>query len=147
MDQVLNNSRNSGSDFPADDDFEAKGASAVERLASVIARNARASAVFGEPVHQGSSVIVPVAKATWGAGGGKGPQGNGEGGGGGMHIAPVGFIHLENGRARYRPIRKSALVFGTIAVLAGALVLRGRQLRSIRRDMKAQAKAASLLVS
>ncbi len=108
--------------------FEERDMSGVERLASVIAASVQASAVFGEPVHEGSSVIIPVARVVWGVGGGNGPQGQGQGGGGGMRMVPVGYIHIENGHARFHPIRKSALVFGAIAIVAGALLLAGRQL-------------------
>lgn len=109
--------------------FDAQAMSGVERLASVIGGSAQASAVFGEPVHQGSTIVVPVAKALWGVGGGEGPEGQGQGSGGGMHVVPVGYIHIENGHAHFHPIRKSALVVGAIALVAGALLMLGRQVR------------------
>lgn len=136
MDRILDSTRSSAPALLANDGIEAQSVSGVERLASVIGRSARACAVYGEAVYQGSSVIVPVAKATWGVGGGKGPGDSGEGGGGGMHVVPVGFIHLEKGRARFHPIRKSALSFGAIAALLGALMIVGRQIRLMRRDMR-----------
>lgn len=121
--------------------------SGVEQLAAVIGRSARASAVFGEPVNQGSSVIIPVAKAIWGVGGGKGPAGNGDGGGGGMHVSPVGYIHVEKGRARFHPLRNSVLSFGTVAALTGALMIIGRQLRLLRRDRQTQSNAMPSLAA
>jgi uncharacterized spore protein YtfJ len=140
VDQILDKTRSPKLRSLADEGLEAQDMSGVQALASVIARSAQASAVFGEPVRQGSSVIVPVAKAVWGVVGGKGPQGERQGGGGGMHVVPVGFIHLENGRARFHPLRKSALIFGAIAILAGALMVGAQQLRLMRRDMQIDAK-------
>jgi uncharacterized spore protein YtfJ len=135
MDQMLKNTGSSDLTLQAAEGLEAKGVFGVERLAAVIGQSAKASAVFGEPVHQGSSVIIPVARAIWGVGGGNGPAGNGNGGG--MHVSPVGFIHIEQGRARFHPLRKSVLSFGGIAALAGALMIVGRQLRLMSRDRQA----------
>jgi uncharacterized spore protein YtfJ len=143
MDQILKNASFSDPVFLAEDGLEAQGVSGVERLAAIIARGARASAVFGEPVHQDASVIIPVAKAIWGVGGGKGPALSGEGGGGGMRVAPVGYIHVEKGRARFHPLRKSGLSFGVIAALAGTLMIIGRQLRLMRRDRRAETKSSA----
>jgi hypothetical protein len=100
VDQILNNVGLPDHALLAEAGLDAPGVSSVERLAATIARGARASAIFGEPIHQGASVVIPVAKAIWGVGGGKGPAGTGDGGGGGMHVAPVGYIHVEHGRAR-----------------------------------------------
>ena len=128
MDQILDKTQSPNLHSLVDAGVEAQDLSGIESLASVIAGNARASSVFGEPIHQGSTVIVPVARAVWGVGGGNGPQGQGQGGGGGMRMVPVGYIHIENGHARFHPIRKSAMVFGAIAIVAGALLLAGRRL-------------------
>jgi uncharacterized spore protein YtfJ len=144
VDQILNKTRSSIPTSQKEAGFEVQDISGVERLASVIARTAQASAVFGEPVYQGATVIVPVAKAMWGVGGGKGPERTGDGSGGGMRVVPVGYIHIENGRARFHSIRKSALVFGTIALAVGALLMGGRQLRLMRRDRQAEAKDSSV---
>lgn len=143
MDQILNNSCPSDGASPDGEGLEAQGASSAERLAAMMARSAQSSAVFGEPVHQGTSIIIPVAKAILGVGGGSGPANSGEGGGGGMRVAPLGFIHLENGRARFHPLRKSALSLGATAALVGALLFVGRQLRLIRRDMRSGTKDSS----
>ena len=93
------------------------------RLASMISRTATASTIFGDPVRQGQNVIVPVAKATWGVGGGRNISMGEEGGGGGVHIVPVGFIQMDNKRVRFRRIRGPAAHIGTAAVLVGALAL------------------------
>jgi uncharacterized spore protein YtfJ len=141
MDQILKSASSSDPILLAEECLDAQGMSGVERLAAIIAQGARASAVFGEPVHQDSSVIIPVAKAIWGVGGGKGPAQSGEGGGGGMRVAPVGYIHVEKGRARFHPLRKSGLSFGAIAALAGALIIVGQQLLLTRRERRAETKA------
>lgn len=95
----------------------------VGRLASMISRTATASTIFGDPVRQGENVIVPVAKATWGVGGGRNPGRGEEGGGGGVHIVPVGFIQMDNKRARFRKIRGPAANIAAAAVIVGALAL------------------------
>jgi uncharacterized spore protein YtfJ len=142
VDQILNKVGSPDHALLAEAGLDAPGMSSVERLAAIIARGARASAIFGEPIHQGASVVIPVAKAIWGVGGGKGPAGTGDGGGGGMHVAPVGYIHVEQGRARFHPLRKSMLSLGVMAALAGALMIAGRQLRLMRRDRRDEAKSS-----
>lgn len=79
----------------------------VERLGERLGLSARASAVFGEPVEQGGVTVIPVAKATWGFGGGSGSESGGQssGGGGGGIVQPVGFIKVSGGDARFVPFR------------------------------------------
>jgi uncharacterized spore protein YtfJ len=49
----------------------------AERLAEKIGSSARATAVFGEAVEHDGVIVIPVAKARWGFGGGDGGQGGG----------------------------------------------------------------------
>ena len=49
----------------------------AERLAEKIGSSARATAVFGEAVERDGVIVIPVAKARWGFGGGDGGQGGG----------------------------------------------------------------------
>ncbi len=73
----------------------------------------RASTVYAEPVERDGITIIPVAKVSWGIGGGEGTnaQGNsGTGGGGNVRIVPVGYIEVTNGHAKYKPIFDPALI-------------------------------------
>ena len=100
----------------------------IERLAERIGARAQASAVFGEPVERGGVTVIPVAKATWGVGGGSGEKAgeHGLGGGGGMAIAPLGYIEVRDEGAVFKPIRDPRLMAGAGAAAAGltALVVR-----------------------
>ncbi len=79
----------------------------VAGLAERLGSAARADAVFGEPVERDGVTVIPVARVSWGFGGGGGGEGEdeGHGGGGGASAKAQGFIELEGGQARYRPIR------------------------------------------
>ena len=97
-------------------------ASFLDRLSERIEDTMGVKAVFGQPIERDGTIVVPVAKARWGIGGGQGP-GAGEapkrpgGGGGGGTISPLGFIELTEGYAKFRPIRSSPLM-----ILAGTLL-------------------------
>ncbi len=84
----------------------------LESMADKIGINARVSAVFADPVERDGVTVIPVARARWGFGGGAGSGsassethvGEGSGGGAGILLSPVGYIVLQDGKARYRPI-------------------------------------------
>ncbi|NRQ36284.1 sporulation protein [Nonomuraea sp. NN258] len=76
--------------------------------------------VFGEPIHHGDVVVIPVAKIAQGGGGGSGQGKEGEqGGGGGFGFGahPAGVYVIKNGDVRWEP----AIDVNRI-VLAGQLV-------------------------
>src|SRR3954454_7189618 len=79
----------------------------VQRLAKRTSGAASAKAVFGEPVDRDGLTVIPVAKATWGFGGGTGGDATNQGaGGGGAGITrPIGFIEVRADGARFVPIR------------------------------------------
>jgi hypothetical protein len=95
-----------------------------------------ASMVFGEPVERGGVIVIPVARAIWGFGGGSGPAGKaqgmatGIGGGGGVMITPIGYIELAGGRSSFRPIFTFA---GIVPFLMAAGFVVVRILRNLRR--------------
>ncbi len=101
----------------------------VSGLAERIGSAAGVKAVFGEPVERDGATVIPVAKVSWAFGGGGGGEGEdeGHGGGGGAIAGPHGFIEIEGGRARYRPIRspiRSGLtVMAAVAALGGLAAL------------------------
>lgn len=103
----------------------------VQGLGERLGLSARASAVFGDPVERDGVTVIPVAKASWGFGGGSGgaAPNQGSGGGGGGVVAPIGFIEVRGGEARFVPVRDPRttamrLVAGAAAV---ALLFRGRR--------------------
>ncbi len=94
----------------------------LEALAKTIGSNARASAVFGEPIKQGELIVVPVARTIWGLGRG---GSNGSNGGGGMKSEAVGYLEIRDGVAAFKPIsRKSSFLALSAAGLALAIYLR-----------------------
>ena len=81
----------------------------LERIADTVGRQARVSAVFGEPVEREGLTVIPVARARFGFGGGGGSgradvEGSGGGGGGGATVSPVGFIEVRDGSADFKRI-------------------------------------------
>jgi uncharacterized spore protein YtfJ len=109
----------------------------LEHLAERIGAAARASVVYGDPVERSGVTVIPVARASWGFGGGSGsgPQGGqsgqGTGGGAGMTLSPVGYIELRDGATRFQPIydpNRVLLVAATVGGgFAAAMVLRAVQ--------------------
>lgn len=93
----------------------------VERLADRIGANMKASAVFGQPVERSGITVIPVAKATWGFGGGSGGEAGkeGAGGGGGGFVAPLGYIEVRESGARFRRIRDPRLLAAAAAAAIG----------------------------
>jgi len=116
----------------------------VTRLAEHLGRNASASAVFGAPVERDGVTVIPVARVRWGVGGGrgrrKGQTDDGFGGGGGVQAAPLGFIEVRDGGARYRRIRDplrvaiAALLLPLSFAAAGAMMF--VTLAALARSMK-----------
>lgn len=104
-------------------------ASFLDHLTQQLEAGANAKAIFGDPVERNGTTIIPVARARWGVGGGSGMQPNskaaGTGGGGGVIVAPVGFIEICEGRAKFKPIRSQAfpllLVIGAAAICLSAV--------------------------
>lgn len=92
----------------------------LSKLVEALGGTASAQAVFGTPIEKDGVTIVPVASVRYGAGGGGGrrpghkkresgdPNQIGYGHGGGVQAAPVGYIELRGGEARYRRITDPA---------------------------------------
>lgn len=121
---------------------DAKGAATnlLDRIANRLGDNARAEAVFGDPVTQDGVTVIPVAKVRWAFGGGAGAGGDdgkegedygeGGGGGGGVSATPVGYIEIVNGHAEFRPIKDLVgmwplLLGGSVALWISLRALRG----------------------
>jgi uncharacterized spore protein YtfJ len=103
----------------------------VERLADRVGASMRASAVFGEPVERGGVTVIPVAKATWGFGGGSGGEAGkeGAGGGGGGFVAPLGYIEVRESGAKFKRIRDPRLLAAAVAAAIGVAGLAARVAR------------------
>ena len=92
----------------------------LSKLVTALGGTASAQAVFGAPIEKDGVTIVPVASVRYGAGGGgrrgqgrkkregSDPNEAGYGHGGGVQAAPVGYIELRGGEARYRRITDPA---------------------------------------
>jgi uncharacterized spore protein YtfJ len=102
----------------------------IARLAERIGARAQASAVFGEPVERPGLTVIPVAKATWGVGGGSGEKAGdqGLGGGGGISVAPLGYIEVRDSGAEFKPIRDPRLTAGIGAAALGLAALVAREI-------------------
>lgn len=102
-------------------------------------RRLNASSVFGEPIREGTTTVVPVAEVFYGfgAGGGygkpaagEGPkageeppgEGGGSGGGGGGRAKPIGYIRLSAEGAEFEPIQdQSRIAVAGITMVAWAI--------------------------
>lgn len=80
--------------------------------------------VFGGPIEHEGTVVVPVAKVGGGGGGGSDGEQNG-GGGFGLGARPVGVYVIKDGQVSWKPAIDPVRV-AFLAVLAFALLLRGR---------------------
>ncbi len=102
----------------------------LQRLANGIGASAHAAAVFGEPVEREGVTVIPVARASWGFGGGSGGDAasQGSGGGGGSLVSPLGYIEVRAGRAEFKPLRDPRLTAVAAAAAVGlvGLLLRRR---------------------
>ncbi|NTU75494.1 MAG: hypothetical protein HGA53_00340 [Anaerolineaceae bacterium] len=118
----------------------------IERLE----RSANIKKVFGDPIEMQGKVIIPVARVTYGFGGGTGgydPSGKstesiepsenddtarigwGEGGGGGVMVRPLGVIEITPERTRFLPVNivKQLIAAAAFGLLAGLLISRGHK--------------------
>jgi uncharacterized spore protein YtfJ len=103
----------------------------LARLADRIGASVQASAIFGEPVERGGVTVIPVAKATWGFGGGTGGEAGkeGTGGGGGGLVAPLGYIEVRQSGADFRHIRDPRLLATSVVAAIGVAGLMARAFR------------------
>ena len=78
--------------------------------------------VFGDPIEQEGTIVVPVAKVGGGGGGGGDSEHNG-GGGFGLGAKPAGVYVIKDGQVSWRPAIDPVRV-GLLAAVALALLLR-----------------------
>ncbi len=100
--------------------------SVVERLAERLG-SADARTIYGASVERDGTTIIPVARIRYGFGGGSGAKASGglrgDGAGGGANIAPVGYIEIRSGAARFRRIRATEPALMVLAFGAAAWLL------------------------
>jgi uncharacterized spore protein YtfJ len=111
------------------DDRMTESASKVNAQVDELIRRMNAKAVFGEPIQQGGTTLIPVASITYGFGSGQGwgrspkregapegeagtgqDEGAGAGGGGGGMARPLGYIRIDENGAKYEPTMNMTLV-------------------------------------
>ena len=105
-------------------------------LATRLGLPAGANLVFGDRVEHDGTVVIPVAKAVWGIGGGIDGAKDSGGGGGGARVTPFGYVQLRDGDARFHRIFSpqnavAAIIAGTVGT---ALLLRalGRLMTALK---------------
>lgn len=114
----------------------------LDALTDTIQRSATVKVIYGDPVEAAGKTIVPVARVSYGFGGGYGigkarggkdrsqedpSAGQDEGGGGGGHVnvTPLGVVEITPAQTRYLPIRNGiAKPAGAFAagLLAGVIL-------------------------
>ncbi len=99
-------------------------ATLLERLAERLGGQAGAAAVYGTPVERDGVTVIPVAKVTWGLGVRGATKTAAEDseprGGGGVMVAPLGYIEIAQGQARFRPIRDPMMLWGAGSLMVAA---------------------------
>ncbi|WP_436933613.1 spore germination protein GerW family protein [Halovenus marina] len=109
----------------------------VQSVLEQMHHSANVKSVFGEPIEANGKTILPVAKISYGFGGGYGSEGgadmdgdesagsDGGGMGGGLSAKPAGVVEISDDETRFIPFanRKKlvavALVFALIGYLLG----------------------------
>ncbi|USZ69982.1 spore germination protein GerW family protein (plasmid) [Halorussus salilacus] len=97
-------------------------AARIESLVERLARSANARTVFGDPIERGDRTVIPVARVSYGFGGGYGRVGGGDrkreragrdeanrgpvgvrggGGGGSASATPVGALEIRDGATEF----------------------------------------------
>lgn len=90
----------------------------------------RARSVYGEPVERANRTVVPVARVSYGFGGGNVGGPGTQGLGGGITVSPVGVLEITPEATRYVPLnrwRKRVLAGGvglSLGLAAGWLLFR-----------------------
>ncbi|WOV89243.1 spore germination protein GerW family protein [Sporosarcina oncorhynchi] len=85
----------------------------VKTLFKKFAKQRDVSLVYGDPIEVGLMKVVPVAKVSYGFGGGGDGAGN-EGGGGSFKINPIGVYEITPESATFKPVRNNSSLAGII---------------------------------
>jgi uncharacterized spore protein YtfJ len=101
-------------------------------IARLLRRTLSIRHVYGEPVREGPTTIIPVAQVAFGLGGGGGraipgpregaaatggvPEAFGSGGGGGVRMTPVGVLEIGPRGVRFIRFRPLGRLLGAVGV-------------------------------
>lgn len=94
----------------------------LESMAEQLSVSADVKRVYGEPVVVGDTTIIPVARVSYGFGGGFGHSEDheeGSGGGGGVKSEPVGVVEIRPDSTRFIHFGESRRL--ALAIAAGAV--------------------------
>jgi len=94
---------------PTDRDADRGSIEAVTAPIESLLRTVGIDKVYGTPITQGDTTVVPVAdvRTGFGFGGGAAPEApneSGGGGGAGLRMTPRGYLEITSEGVRYRPI-------------------------------------------
>lgn len=115
----------------------------LELLAEKMESTATVKKIYGDPVEAQGKTVIPVAKVSYGLGGGFGKekthdeQGReeerpaGQSGGGGIMVSPVGVFEIDHDGARFVPLRGDRKTRWVRAFAAGLVV--GALLSGVRK--------------
>ena len=117
----------------------------VQHLLQAIAERLHSSSsihtIYGDPIEAQGKTLIPVAKVSYGFGGGavgtnsldradKQPSGNtveGGGGGGGVRMVPLGMVEVTPQQTRFLPFGGGKRMLGALAVGLVVGLLMGRR--------------------
>lgn len=83
--------------------------------------------IYGDPIVAGDKTIVPVARISYGFGGGTRGKEEGGGGGGGLKAYPAGFIEITPAATRFVAIGEKRKIAGALILGIGLGMLAGRR--------------------
>jgi uncharacterized spore protein YtfJ len=99
--------------------------------------------VFGEPISQDGTTVIPAAKVSGGGGGGGGHDQNGqegEGGGFGLKAHPAGVYVVKDGAVRWMPAVDVNRLFAVIGAVAITFLITRVRMAKLRLRMAAAEK-------
>lgn len=118
----------------------------LEPISTIFERNLSIRTVYGEPVRQGETTIIPIAKIAFGFGAGGGgdsargqlatqsgsetepaSDAQGSGGGGGARLSPIGALEIGPRGTRFIRYSQFPRLAGTFAVGLGVGLLLARR--------------------
>jgi uncharacterized spore protein YtfJ len=106
----------------------------LEQLAERLGASARIDVVVGTPVEHDGVKVIPIAKVRYGFGGGEGErEREGSGGGGGVAVAPIGYVELRAGRAKFHRTLDASGVAAMLSAAALLVLVTSRAIVRIRR--------------